>query len=180
MSRWRPPSTPARLAGGDTRRRSAPSPDIALSASPGTYVLILEAASRRRVRVGALGILELEPGFYAYVGSARGPGGLAARLAHHRRRARAPHWHVDYLREQADLHALVPVRTSDDLECAMAAKVGKMAGWQVPRFGSSDCRCPSHLFGMEGDPLSDRGFIDLVSHFRIDRLQSFLDGKGKE
>jgi sugar fermentation stimulation protein A len=144
----------------------------------GSYILVLRLSRKRRIGTGALGDITYPRGFYLYVGSAKR--GLAKRTERHRRIKKKLRWHIDYLRERADLHAIFPVRTSDDLECAMAARLGRMAGWRVPRFGSSDCRCPSHLFGMEGDPLADKGFIDLVSHFRIDRLQSYLDGKGKD
>ena len=39
------------------------------------------------------------PGFYLYCGSAKGPGGLAARLARHMRHGKAIRWHVDVLTE---------------------------------------------------------------------------------
>ena len=48
---------------------------------PGTYILLLHAALERDVTIGAAGILSLRQGYYAYVGSAFGPGGLYARLA---------------------------------------------------------------------------------------------------
>ncbi|NIR31284.1 MAG: DUF123 domain-containing protein, partial [Gammaproteobacteria bacterium] len=56
-----------------------------------------------RVRIGRLGLLQLQPGFYLYAGSALGPGGVRGRLAHHRKIARRPRWHVDYLRCRVQL-----------------------------------------------------------------------------
>ncbi len=47
---------------------------------PGTYALVLACQKTGRVRIGRLGVLALQPGFYVYVGSAFGSGGLAARL----------------------------------------------------------------------------------------------------
>jgi len=47
------------------------------------------------IRVGKLGVLPLQPGFYVYVGSAHGPSGLRARLAHHLGPGSRRHWHID-------------------------------------------------------------------------------------
>jgi hypothetical protein len=53
-------------------------------AEPGTYALLLTATAPLEVVVGRLGACRLPAGHYVYVGSAHGPGGLAARLTHHR------------------------------------------------------------------------------------------------
>jgi Uri superfamily endonuclease len=42
----------------------------------GTYVLIASVAQMKRVKIGSLGESGIVPGFYAYVGSAFGAGGL--------------------------------------------------------------------------------------------------------
>ena len=59
----------------------------------GTYVLIASVAQMKRLEVGRLGAYDIVPGFYAYVGSAFGTGGLRARLGHHLESAASPHWH---------------------------------------------------------------------------------------
>jgi len=125
-----------------------------LPVSPGTYILILGALIKGRVRVGALGTLKLEPGFYAYVGSARGPGGLAARLAHHYRRTRSPHWHIDYLRRHTMLHEIWIARDVAEREHGWAEVLESdpLAMLPLPRFGASDCRCRSHLFRFSHRP----------------------------
>ena len=56
-----------------------------MTAQPGTYVLVLASQRTDPVRIGRLGTLALKPGVFIYVGSAFGPGGLAARIRHHRR-----------------------------------------------------------------------------------------------
>ena len=63
----------------------------------GTYILITSVSQMRRWEVGSLGKFDLVPGFYAYVGSAFGPGGLQARVGHHLAGTAEPHWHIDYL-----------------------------------------------------------------------------------
>ena len=69
-----------------------------LPSLPGTYALVLSASACQKFAVGRLGTLTVEPGFYLYVGSAFGPGGLAARVGRHCRREKTCRWHVDYLR----------------------------------------------------------------------------------
>ena len=56
----------------------------------------------KRLEIGRLGTYDLIPGFYAYVGSAFGPGGLRARLRHHLESVAEPHWHIDYLLAHAE------------------------------------------------------------------------------
>ena len=68
----------------------------------GTCVLIASVPQMKRVAVGPLGEFDIVPGFYAYVGSAFGTGGLCARLGHHVESAAAPHWHVAYLLQVAE------------------------------------------------------------------------------
>ena len=67
----------------------------------GTYVLIARVLQTKRLGIGSLGKFDITPGFYAYVGSAFGSGGLRARLGHHLESLAEPHWHIDYLLEVA-------------------------------------------------------------------------------
>ncbi len=48
----------------------------------GTYILIASVPQMKRIDVGQLGEFDIVPGFYAYVGSAFGAGGLCARIGH--------------------------------------------------------------------------------------------------
>jgi len=128
-------------------------PTASLPPTPGSYLLVLEVLRARRIRVGALGRLALQPGFYVYVGSAFGPGGLAARLAHHLRPVRAPHWHIDYLRRYAavrDLWLAERIRCEHVWAAALAAM--PLADMPCPRFGATDCSCPAHLFRFADRP----------------------------
>jgi Uri superfamily endonuclease len=128
--------------------------DISIPKEPGTYILILEASARRRAPVGALGNLALEPGFYAYVGSALGPGGLSGRLAHHRRRARSPHWHIDYVRRHTALREIWFSAGALRREHRWAAALERGDESTIPLagFGASDCGCRSHLFRFSHRP----------------------------
>lgn len=125
---------------------------------PGTYALVLSSASDAVIRVGRLGDLRLQPGFYVYVGSAQGPGGVRARLAHHMRHAEHPHWHIDYLRQHTTLEEIWFCYDRKSREHAWARCFAGMRGVSVPLagFGSSDCDCETHLFFFKRRPARAR------------------------
>jgi Uri superfamily endonuclease len=54
---------------------------MVIEPKPGTYVLILSCASNAHIQIGCLGIMQLQRGYYVYVGSSLGPRGLRARIA---------------------------------------------------------------------------------------------------
>jgi Uri superfamily endonuclease len=123
---------------------------VELPEDKGTYALIVSVAQTKRLRIGRLGSFDILPGFYAYVGSACGPGGIGARVAHHLECTAAPHWHIDYL-----LGVATPVEVwfaiSDrKLEQDWAELLAEAPFFRspIPRFGSSDYRRnrTSHLF----------------------------------
>jgi len=134
----------------------------------GCYLLVLRLSRDRRIEVGKLGTLRVRRGYYVYVGSALK--NLGARTARHRRVRKKLHWHIDYVRAVCDFVSCLPIRTSDDLECEIARSLSRVAEWSVPRFGCSDCRCGSHLFGAPNHPFHDPDFIRLVQHYRMDKL----------
>ena len=125
-----------------------------LGSEPGTYALILANDSARVVTVGRLGTLELRPGWYVYVGSAQGPGGLAARVGRHIQIEKKRRWHIDYVRPHAELREVWFTYGSGRLECQWAQAFATMpkAELPFPRFGSSDCRCAAHLIWLPRRP----------------------------
>jgi Uri superfamily endonuclease len=123
-----------------------------MAGQPGTYLLLLRLDAATELGVGRLGRFEFLAGWYLYAGSALG--GLDARLRRHARRVKPRHWHVDALREVADLE-LVAIRVGRErLECAAAARVAALPGARIAAagFGASDCRCPGHLTYFERPP----------------------------
>jgi len=90
----------------------------------------------------------LREGYYAYVGSAFGPGGLGARLRRHLAVAKPLHWHIDYLRAAVAVVeiwvTLDHVRREHQWAAAVAA--ARPASMPLKGFGASDCDCPAHLF----------------------------------
>ncbi len=124
---------------------------------PGTYALILRSSNQRSLVIGRLGVLSLRSGYYIYIGSAFGPGGLRARLKHHRQRAVRPHWHVDYLRRETRLTAiwctLDQIRREHDWARILEGADGLTVA--MDGFGASDCTCRAHLFFSEMPPVLD-------------------------
>lgn len=136
----------------------------------GTYILILRLARKRSIRVGRLGKLSFPPGYYAYVGSALGPGGLAARIKHHLKISSKPRWHLDFLRRFARPHEVWVSAEAVRREHAWANSLTRMpAAEPVPGFGCSDCCCPAHLFRFPGPPEFDRFKILHSKHFKTDK-----------
>ena len=121
---------------------------------PGTYALVFFAPRGACVQVGRLGELRVCRGTFVYVGSAFGPGGLAARVRHHMCSRAAPRWHLDYLRDH--LRPREVWFTHDvahrEHEWARVFRDLPSASEPLAGFGASDCRCPSHLFRFPSPP----------------------------
>jgi len=136
-------------------RVNSPQPfDPMVKPEPGTYALMLASSKAAPVRIGKLGTLQLQPGFYVYIGSAHGPGGLRARLGHHLAPASRPHWHIDYLRAHVAPEAVWYCYDRMSWEHQWAKCIGMLPGASIPLagFGSSDCTCVSHLFFFRSRP----------------------------
>lgn len=141
----------------------------------GSYLILLHIPRALRVSVGSLGEIPFATGYYLYVGTARRA--LTKRVGRHLRKRTALHWHIDYLKEHADRCTAIPIRSSTPLEHELAGAVGRIADGCVTAFGSSDCDCPGHLFFFAGNPLERQPFLDLLQHFRIDRLEKEIAGR---
>jgi Uri superfamily endonuclease len=126
-----------------------------LPATGGTYALLLACPRSRKLRIGRLGERRIPPGWYIYVGSAFGPGGLKSRCLRHLRRLRRLHWHIDYLRPAASLQDIWFSADPVPREHLWAETIAGLpgAGIPIPRFGASDCRCRSHLFHFASKPV---------------------------
>jgi sugar fermentation stimulation protein A len=131
----------------------------------GSYLLLLRLRKKKTIGVGQLKGLAFSPGYYLYVGSAMS--GLTARLNRHKRRRKACHWHVDYLTAQADSVLPIPVRSSQRLECTIAKRLAPIMDEGPAGFGSTDCRCRTHLFWSPENPLHMQSFHRLLQHFRM-------------
>jgi Uri superfamily endonuclease len=146
----------------------------------GTYVVALWLDVPCTIPIGRLGRFAFSPGWYLYVGSALGPGGLPARLSRHWRRAgcdKRLHWHVDYLREYAIWGGAWASYSAERVECAWASVILRQPGARIVarNFGASDCRCPAHLVHMASLPEED-WFARVLGAERVTVSPSEMDG----
>lgn len=120
----------------------------------GIYCLLLKTKGAV-LPVGALGTMTFPAGWYIYVGSALGAGGLARVTRHihlfHGKGTSRPRWHIDHLLmdDRFVLTSVVSGETTERLECTLARHIG---GEGVKGFGCSDCRCNTHLLYRDNDP----------------------------
>ncbi len=145
---------------------------MTLPVDKGTYILILKLAAARTIEIGRLGKYRFDAGYYAYVGSAFGPGGLRGRLSHHLKVSSRPHWHIDYLRQATQMKGIWLHEASVREEHTWADRLRQLPGatLPVPGFGSSDCDCASHLIYFEGLPDAEAfqaRIGDTVLHFAV-------------
>ncbi len=118
----------------------------------GTYALVLHLQSEAEIPVGKLGLLCFSSGYYIYTGSALG--GLDGRLKRHLRREKRLHWHIDYLLQSAVINEIWYAAGTTRQECGWNRMAAALPG-AVPvmrGFGSSDCRCFSHLTYFAEEP----------------------------
>ena len=127
--------------------------------APGTYMLLLDLPDRCELEIGRKLALELSPGLYCYVGSALGPGGLAARLGRHAVAGGRRHWHVDHLLPHVRVAGALLIESRRRLECVWASWVARRASACVAGFGASDCRCSGHHFHL-GASTRDGRFVE--------------------
>jgi len=125
-----------------------------LKNNPGTYAIILKPNAERSIKVGKLGMLRVQAGYYIYVGSAFGPGGLGARIAHHKRESHRSRWHIDYLRAAAEICEVWYTYDPRSLEHQWAETLASAtkSTTPFPGFGSSDCNCLTHLYHFKSKP----------------------------
>lgn len=126
-----------------------------IPAESGSYMLLARLLNYASVRVGALGRCDFMPGIYVYCGSARGPGGLKARINHHLRPSQRPSWHFDFLKPELIIEAAWFISTDEHLECSFVRSLCRIPRAEQPVrfFGSRDCRsgCYSHLVNFPSD-----------------------------
>jgi Uri superfamily endonuclease len=149
---------------------------------PGTYALVFKAKRKKRLKIGKLGTLNVKPGFYVYVGSAFGPGGLKARIGHHRKSSSRGHWHIDYLSKYLPPTEVWVTHdpTHREHHWSKVLSLAPGASIPLPGFGSSDCYCISHLHFFSSRPSGNyfrrKIHAGVDDHTRI-FIEKFLDKK---
>ncbi len=120
----------------------------------GTYILLMNLKEPRKIKIGKLNIMHFQPGNYLYVGSAQR--GFGARITRYLRKNKKLFWHIDYFLTEAEIKEIW-IKEGRKVECEIAEKIKNDSEYSfspVKGFGSSDCKCLSHLFYFNGK-LSD-------------------------
>ncbi|MCD5426048.1 MAG: GIY-YIG nuclease family protein [Methanosarcinaceae archaeon] len=128
----------------------------------GTYLLLIGHSKDSNIKVGALGEIEFKAGYYIYVGSALN--GLKPRLSRHARQKKKLHWHIDYLLLHGIIIKMFYIAQDSKLECKVGNELFKNFN-HILNFGSSDCKCKSHLFYSEKIEDIER-YIKLETQFK--------------
>ena len=115
------------------------------------YIVFVRVPRRTTLVVGSLGVVTLERGWYAYVGSASR--GREARVARHLAAEKPLRWHADYLTSAfpPDRAWLVDGAAG---ECELAGALAALPGAErrPRRFGAGDCCCAGHLVRLPRRP----------------------------
>jgi Uri superfamily endonuclease len=117
----------------------------------GAYALLIRLNRALTIDIKVFSQRGLNRGHYLYLGSAHGPGGVAARVRRHLAPTKRLHWHVDWLTTAGRVVAVAVFPGGN--ECRLTARALALPGAEVPirGFGSSDCRrCPAHLVALPG------------------------------
>ncbi len=146
----------------------------------GTYQLVLNLDEEKVIDIGSFGRFRFQRGYYIYIGSAQGSGGLKDRLNHHLNITNKPHWHIDYLRRFAEVQEIWITESEENFEHEWAELMLEMPGglFFINGFGSSDCACISHLFYFREYP-SFESFQALVENIfeqyaeKLERINLF-------
>lgn len=142
----------------------------------GTYLFFARLSRTGDIRINRKGQTHhFHKGWYAYVGSALGPGGFKSRLNRHFHGSGNPHWNIDYFRLSVVPFQKAWVSCEDQrLESRWSAVFQFMPGVHVPivNFGNADLRgrtvldgtAPTHLFHSSKKPVLAE-FQKLLDHY---------------
>ncbi len=111
----------------------------------GVYCLLINCRKTQLMHIGRLGAIEFEKGFYLYVGSALN--GIEKRISRHLKKKKKRFWHIDYFlsNEYVNIDHIYCLESDKKMECNIALRVNSLTK-SIKGFGSSDCKCRSHLF----------------------------------
>jgi Uri superfamily endonuclease len=152
----------------------------------GIYALVMKLEKGQTITFDKKGTHQkFALGYYVYIGSARGPGGLKSRVRRHQNRrvdGKRMHWNVDYFRELAPIGEVWYSYTqSDQLEHDWAQSIARMYRASVPfaGFGTNDCGqgCDAHFFYFSERPFvaGFRAVLGPKRHKPPEVLVSFSD-----
>lgn len=148
----------------------------------GTYALLIFVRSSTTLKIGMLGKIHLQPGYYIYVGSALGSGGVPGRVKRHLRSStqKRSHWHVDALTAHGMIEEVWWARGTERHECAWANVLSNIGNLTAPGFGASDCHCAGHLVWFEETEDVTQGWYSLQKFSRSKLQRVRVDNESGE
>lgn len=127
--------------------------DASEGINSGSYRLHILVNREVELKIGALGNFPFPAGYYIYSGSAMR--NLKQRLERHIRLEKSLKWHIDYLlsANNVKIIGIDEFPSENREECIRNSSLLKLPTARIvaPKFGSSDCKCVSHLiyFGLK-------------------------------
>jgi endonuclease-3 len=109
----------------------------------GSYLLFIKLVDNEIIKYGVKNKNYFNKGFYIYVGSALN--NLENRIERHLRDNKKTYWHIDYLLNFCEIIKVYYRENNYREECNIANSLNKNF-LPINEFGSSDCKCKSHLF----------------------------------
>lgn len=134
----------------------------------GVYYIVLRNDKDQIIECGSLGTIEFKKGFYVYSGS--GKNNLFKRIEHHKKKKKKKHYHMDYITTKMKIIADIPIVTNEYQECDLSNMLLENSGKPVKSFGSTDCKCFSHLHYFHENPVEKPWFWDMILKMRFERF----------
>ncbi|MBU4502571.1 MAG: GIY-YIG nuclease family protein [Nanoarchaeota archaeon] len=116
----------------------------------GVYCLLMNLEEGNIIKIREKTML-FPKGYYCYVGSALN--NLQKRIERHKSKDKKNHWHIDYFLEKAKIIDVRTIETEEKIECWLSDRIKNLKSKVVmDKFGSTDCKCLTHLHYFEKDP----------------------------
>lgn len=115
-----------------------------------TYLLLIHLKNNSILKIGKKGHKEFDRGYYVYVGSGKRYG--FSRIIRHIKKSKKQKWHVDYLLGRGEIKMIWIILGERINECQLSNALQRRGLIIMKKFGSSDCKCPSHLFYFKNNP----------------------------
>ncbi|MEE9116215.1 MAG: GIY-YIG nuclease family protein [Thermoplasmata archaeon] len=116
----------------------------------GSYCIAAFLPEDADIEIAKLGTFSFRRGMYVYTGSALSS--LEGRIGRHIGKEKKMKWHIDFFLEMAEVLGFISIVSSKREECSINSKFLEEGEVLAKGFGSSDCRCPSHLVYLGDQP----------------------------
>jgi len=136
----------------------------------GAYILLIYNPKKQRIKIGKLGIILFDKGYYVYVGS--GMNSLEKRVNRHFSKNKKLKWHIDYFLMKSKPLKAVLIPSKKKIEDDVASIVKRFSFDEIKNFGASDSKMNSHLFRIRNKWTFDQIKNEIEKVFGIKTLIS--------